>query len=79
MTDHKEDAGKTLPYWIISHGSEDIWYVSEHPDIRFTKLINEAARMSKAEAIESLSVLADMQRSSSSSEPEVYSLVCVKK
>jgi hypothetical protein len=67
-----------MAHWIIETGDEKPFYVSRTPNIQFVQKLEDALHLTKQEALDTLSVLADMQKNSSFTHPDTYTLVCIK-
>lgn len=62
-----------------NHGSsEGQFYVSRIPNIQFMEKREDAVEMDQKTVIETMNQLATMQRCSSFSHPDTYTMICVK-
>ena len=65
-------------YWVIRTGDETPHYVSNKTVVKFVKGIEEAYKFTLEELTYTLPHLAKMQKNSSWSKPDEYTIVCVK-
>ncbi len=60
-------------------GGEGQYYVSQIPNIQFMEKREDAVEMDQKTVIETMNQLATMQRCSSFSYPDTYTMICIKK